>query len=143
MSGYEVSDDRGRLDRDVVHRYLSDESYWARGRAREETERAIDNSLCIGVYAEDGAQAGFARVITDSATFAWLCDLFVLPVHRGNGLGKQLVEAALGHPDLVTVRRWMLATADAHGLYRRYGFSEIDDRYMLADSAARAGGAQT
>ena len=124
MPRYEISTDRARLDIDLVHRFLAQESYWAKGRDRPIVERSIENSMPFGAYL-DGRQVGFARVVTDRATFAWLADVFVLPEHRGHGLGKQLVEAALGHPDLAGLGRWLLGTADAHELYRRYGFSEI------------------
>lgn len=115
-----ISDDPGRLEVEVIHRYLSQESYWAQGRSREVVERSIANSLCLGVY-EDGRQVGFARVVTDYATFAWLCDVFVLESGRGHGLGKWLVECVVSHPKLQGLRRVLLATRDAHGLYRDYG----------------------
>ena len=136
----EISTDRARLDRDLIHRYLSEESYWARGRSREEIERAIEHSIPFGVYDPD-RQVGFARAVTDRATFAWLADVFVLPSHRGQGIGKRLVETVLEHPELRPMRRWMLATADAHGLYRRFGFEELrgPERFMAIESAADAG----
>jgi GNAT superfamily N-acetyltransferase len=135
----EISTDRSRLDLDLIHRYLSEESYWARGRSREATARAIEHSIPFGVY-DRGRQVGFARVVTDRATFAWLADVFVLPSHRGQGVGKRLVEAVLEHPELRAVRRWLLATADAHGLYRRFGFDELhgSQRFMAIESAADA-----
>ena len=122
--GYTISDDRARLDVDVIHGFLGGESYWARGRSRELIVRSIENSLPFGVYRADGRQVGFARVVTDRATFAWLADVFVLPEERGRGLSKWLVECALAHPELQGLRRWLLATRDAQGLYRRYGFIE-------------------
>ena len=125
MSAYEISDDPALLDRDAVHRWLSGESYWARGRAREVTERAIAGSVVLGAYARDGTQAAFARVVTDRATFAWLCDVFVDAAHRGRGLGTRIVAAALEHPELQGLR-WVLATADAHGLYERFGFQPVE-----------------
>lgn len=121
VEGYEVSTDRQRLDLDAVHAFLVT-AYWSPGLPRPLMERAIANSMCFGVYAADGSQAGFARVVTDSTHFAYLADVFVLPQHRGRGLGAWLVEAILTHPDLQTVRRWSLGTADAHGLYARFGF---------------------
>ena len=130
--GYEVSTDKARLDVDVIHRWLSEESYWAQGRARETVERSIAHSLCFGVH-RGAEMAGFARVVTDFATFAWLCDVFVLPGHRGRGLGKLIVEAVVGHPDLRGLRRIVLATKDAHELYRRHGgFVELPmpERWM-------------
>lgn len=130
--GYTISDDPARLDLDVVHRYLSSDSYWARGLPREILERSVTGSLCFGIYlAKDdagggaGEQVGFARVVTDRATFAWLADVFVLPAHRGRGLSKRLLETILAHPDLQGLRRFLLATADAHGLYRQFGWKEL------------------
>jgi GNAT superfamily N-acetyltransferase len=124
MPGYEISTDRARLDIDLIHRFLSEESYWAKGRERAIVERSIANSIPFGLYL-DGRQVGFARVVTDTVTFAWLADVFVLPEHRGSGLGKRLVEAVLAQPELAHLKRWMLGTGDAHELYRRYGFREI------------------
>lgn len=127
----EISTDPERLDRDLIHRFLSESSYWASGIPRDLVERSIDNSLCFGAY--DGrAQAGFARVITDYATFAYLADVFVLPSHRGQGIGRQLVEAARNHPDLQRIRRWHLVTADAHALYASAGFRPLEnpERHM-------------
>jgi GNAT superfamily N-acetyltransferase len=124
-NGYSLSDDPSRVDRAAVHRYIHDESYWAKGRPREVTDRAIDNSLVFGAYTASGTQAAFARVVTDSATHAWLCDVFVLPEHRGHGLARALVRAALEHPDLATVRRVLLATLDAHGVYAPLDFTPL------------------
>jgi GNAT superfamily N-acetyltransferase len=121
--GYTVSTDPGRLDLGVVHRFLED-SYWARGISPEVVERSVEHSLVFGVYRGD-EQVGFARVVTDRATFAYLADVFVLEEHRGRGLGGWLMEVVLSHPELQGLRRWMLATADAHGLYRGYGFREL------------------
>lgn len=115
------------MDVDAVHRYLSEEAYWSLGRSRETVERSLAGSVVIGAYAADETQAGFARVVTDRATFAWLCDVFVLPGHRGHGLGKRLVAAALSHPAVAGVGRVMLKTNDAHGLYAPYGFTPVDD----------------
>lgn len=125
--GYEISCDPARLDLDVVHGFLSREAYWSPGVSRDVVSRAIDGSLCFGLFAPDGAQAGFARVVTDRATFAWLADVFVLAEHRGRGLGVWLVEAVLAHADLRAVRRITLATSDAHALYERFGFEPPPD----------------
>jgi ribosomal protein S18 acetylase RimI-like enzyme len=122
---YEISSEPGRLDLDAIHAYLT-RSYWSPGIPRGIVERAVRNSLCFGVYrCATGAQAGFTRVVTDHATFAYLCDVFVLEDHRGQGLGKAMMRAALAHPALAGARRVMLATRDAHGLYRQYGFTDV------------------
>jgi GNAT superfamily N-acetyltransferase len=126
-AGYTISDDKSRLDIDLVHRWLSEDSYWAAGRPRAVMERSIAHALCFGAYAPDGAQAGFAKVVTDYAISASLNDVFVLPAHRGHGLGEALVRAALAHPSLTWVRRWNLRTRDAHGLYARFGFVPVQD----------------
>jgi GNAT superfamily N-acetyltransferase len=121
--GYTVSTEKDRLDRGVIHEFLRN-SYWAKGIPRELVDRSIENSLCFGLY--DGERlVGFARVISDYATFAYLSDVFVLESHRGKGLGTWFMETLLAHPDLQNLRRWMLATADAHGLYRKVGFSGL------------------
>jgi GNAT superfamily N-acetyltransferase len=128
----EVSDSRARMDLDVIHAFLSQESYWAKNVPRETVQRALDHSRCFGAF--DGeAQVGFARVITDYATFAYLADVFVLPSHRGKGIGKQLMAAIIGHPDLRGLRRWHLVTRDAHALYAQFGFTPIDtpERHMM------------
>ena len=121
--GYLISTDASMLDLEVVHGYLS-RSYWAAGVSEDVVRRSIENSLCFGVYRGE-EQAGFARVVTDHATFAYLADVFVLDEHRGQGIGKWLLEVILSHPDLQGLRRWMLATRDAHDLYRRYAFTEL------------------
>ena len=120
---FTISDDRARLDRAAVHRFL-DGSYWAKGIPREVVDRSIDHSLSFGVY--DGeAQVGFARVVTDFATYAYVADVFVLESHRGRGLARWLMETILSHPDLQGIRRWNLVTRDAHELYRRVGFRDV------------------
>jgi len=118
-----VTTDPTRVDKDVVYGFLS-RSYWAKGIPRPVLERAIANSLCFSVFDGD-AQVGFARVATDRATFAYLADVFVLPSHRGRGLSKLLMETIVAHPDLQGLRRWVLVTQDAHGLYARYGFKPL------------------
>jgi N-acetylglutamate synthase-like GNAT family acetyltransferase len=123
----EISTDPQRLDVDRVHRWLSEESYWARGRPREVTERAIAGSLCFGAYDDDGAQIGFARVITDGATFGYLADVFIAAEARRAGVGKSIVRAILGHPSVLGLRKLTLATEDAHGLYAQFGFGPLDD----------------
>ena len=124
--GFRISTDPARLDLGVIHGFLSG-SYWARGIPREVVERSIRGSLCFGVYEEGGPQVGFARVITDRATFAYLADVFVLESHRGRGLSKWLLERILAHPDLQGLRRFLLGTKDAHGLYARFGFAPPKD----------------
>jgi GNAT superfamily N-acetyltransferase len=121
MEGYTISTDASLVDIEAVHGYLSGQSYWATGRSLETVRRSIEHSLCFGVYDATGGQAGFARVITDYATFGWLCDLFILDAHKGRGLGKWLVQTIVAHPDLTSVKRIQLATRDAHELYSRYG----------------------
>jgi GNAT superfamily N-acetyltransferase len=130
--GYTISDDPARVDVDAVHRYLSEESYWAPGVPRDVVERSIAGSLPLGLYAPDGSLAGFARAVTDRAVFAYVADVFVLDPHRGRGLGIWLMEVLIGHPELQGLRRWVLYTEDAHGLYERFGFGEsrMPDRYM-------------
>jgi GNAT superfamily N-acetyltransferase len=123
---FSISTDPARLDRPLIHEYLSGSSYWAAGIPREIVERSIESALCFGLY-EGASQVGFARVVTDRATFAYLADVFVLETHRGRGLGVWLMEAIRAHPDLQGLRRWILMTRDAHGLYEKFGFREIED----------------
>lgn len=123
MNTYDISTDSGRLQLDAIHDYLA-RSYWSPGIAKAVVARAIANSLCFGVYLED-QQVGFARVITDRATFAYLADVYVLEAHRGQGLSKRLVETIQAHPELQGLRRFLLATADAHGLYAPFGFRPL------------------
>ncbi len=133
---YEIDTDPARLDLDVTYKFLSEEAYWSPGVSREIVEKAIANSMVFGAY-RDGAQVGLARVVTDRATFAWICDVFVLPEHRGHGLGKWLMECITSHPELRDLRRLMLATRDAHGLYAQYGFTALEDptRFMIRRKA--------
>jgi GNAT superfamily N-acetyltransferase len=130
MAGHEwrrerhwITTDPDEIDLDVVHDFLTN-SYWAQGITRERVARSIEGSIAFGLF-EDGQQVGFARVITDRATFAWLADVFILPPARGEGLGVWLVESILSHPDLQGLRRWSLSTRDAHSLYSRFGFTRI------------------
>lgn len=129
---YTISTDPARLDLDVIHAFLDRDSYWAQGVTRERVARSIERSLPFGLYDAAGAQAGFARVVTDYTIFAWMCDVFVLPPHRGRGLGVWLVETVLSHPELQSLRQWLLGTEDAHELYARFGFEPPDDprRYL-------------
>jgi GNAT superfamily N-acetyltransferase len=131
-SGIEISTDRSRFDLDVIHGYLS-RSYWSPGIPRETVERAIAGSLCFGAF--DGQrQIGFARVITDRSTFAYLADVFVLEEFQGRGIASKIMEAVVGHPELQNLRRWTLVTRDAHRLYEKFGFRPLayPDRHMEA-----------
>ena len=126
-----ISTDRELLQIDVIHEFLSKESYWAIERTREQTLTAIENSLCFGVYA--GAdQIGFARVVSDYATFAYIGDVFILEAFRGQNASKKLMQTIIEHPDLQNLRRWILATKDAHTLYGQFGFSALKfpERWM-------------
>lgn len=124
--GYELDDDRSRLDVDAIHAYIGGESYWAKGRTRATMVAAIDGARrVIGLYAPDGAQAGFCRVVSDGATFAYLADVFVLAEHRGRGLGVELVREAV-ETEPWRGMKWFLGTQDAHSLYRRFGFTPPD-----------------
>ena len=123
MHAYEISDDKARLDTDLIHGFLKG-SYWSPGVPRAIVERAIRESLCFGVY-RGAEQVGFARVVTDKATVAYLGDVFILDAHRGQGLSKRLMAMIAAHPDLQGLRRFMLATKDAHGLYEQFGFRAL------------------
>jgi GNAT superfamily N-acetyltransferase len=119
-----VSDDKALLDMDMIHRFLSEESTWALGIPLEVVKKSVDHSICFGAY-EDGKQIGFARVVTDRATFAYLADVFTVASHRGRGISRRLVEAVLMHPDLQNLRRFNLATTSAGGLYAKYGWMPL------------------
>jgi GNAT superfamily N-acetyltransferase len=123
---YSISTDKDRLNVKLVHDFLSNTSYWAKDRSFEIVRRSLENSHNFGLYKDD-LQIGFARVVTDYATFAWLADVFILGEHRGQGLATWLMEVIISHPDLQGLRRWLLATRDAHELYRRVGFTELKD----------------
>jgi GNAT superfamily N-acetyltransferase len=126
-----ISTDRTRLDLDAIHGFLTN-CYWAKGIPREVVARSIEQSLCFGVYDGSGAQVAFARVISDFATIAYVGDVFVLDTHRGRGLGKWLMESITHHPALQNLRRWILTTRDAHGLYAQVGFTPVQspERFM-------------
>ena len=130
MNKYEISSEVSRLDVDTIHAFLA-ASYWSPGIPRRVVERAIANSLCFGAYV-DRKQVAFARMVTDKATFAYLADVFVLPEHRGKGVSRLMMDAIVRHPDLQGLRRMLLATRDAHGLYSKYGFKPLaaPDRLM-------------
>ena len=126
-----ISTDRSRLDIDAIQLFLENDSYWARTRTPEQTRTAIENSICFGVYHDD-RQIGFARVVSDRATFAYLGDVYVIGEYRGRGLSKWLMEVIVAHPQLQGLRRWVLATRDAHMLYEKFGFHELvhPERWM-------------
>ena len=130
---YRFTTDRADVDRAAVHRWLSERSYWARGRSRATQDAAIDGSLCFGVVERaSGRQVAFARVVTDGATFAWLCDVFVDEEHRGGGVGVALVAGTVAHLEALGLPRVVLATADAHGLYEKYGFERTRPGMYMA-----------
>jgi GNAT superfamily N-acetyltransferase len=121
---YTISTDNERLDLAIIHDFISNHSYWGRGRRIKTVQRSLDHSLNFGIFKKD-QQVGFARVVTDFATFAWIADVFILEEHRGQGLAKWLMKSILSHPELQGFRRWVLATRDAHELYRKFGFREL------------------
>jgi N-acetylglutamate synthase-like GNAT family acetyltransferase len=123
MGRFLISTDRSKLDVDMIHRFLA-RSYWAEGIPRETVVRSIENSVCFGVY-DNARQIGFARVISDFATYAYLADVFILEPYRERGLGKELMASIMAHPDLQGLRRWSLGTRDAQGLYAQFGFKPI------------------
>ena len=123
---YSISTDKSRLDLTVIHQFLSQESYWAKNMPITLVQKSIDNSICFGLYAGE-QQVGFARVVTDYTTIAYLADVFVLNEHRGRGLAKRLVQSIIDSPDLQGLRRWILVTKDAHTLYEQFGFDCPDD----------------
>ncbi|SFK43947.1 GNAT family N-acetyltransferase [Cellulomonas sp. KH9] len=130
---YRFTSDRADVDRATVHRWLSERSYWARGRTRAVQDAAIDGSLCFGVLERaSGRQVAFARVVTDGAAFAWLCDVFVDEAERGQGIGTALVAGTVAHLEAMDLPRVVLATADAHGLYQRFGFAPVEPGTYLA-----------
>jgi predicted acetyltransferase len=133
---YTISTDKSRLDVAMIHRYLSEESYWAKGIPRVLVERAIENSICFGAYDGD-RQIGFARVVTDRVVFAYVGDVFVLDSYRGRGVSKQIMQAIRDHPDLRRLRRWHLLTRDAHGLYKQFGFQELEKPEMHMEIRAK------
>ena len=131
MENFEISTDRSKLDIDMIHKFLIEDSYWAQTRTFEQTKTAIENSICFGVYLND-RQVGFARVVSDRATFAYLGDVFILDEFRGRGLSKRLMQTIVSHPELQGLRRWLLATKDAHGLYEQFEFAplRLPERWM-------------
>ena len=130
--GYEISTDKERLDIDVVFHFLSEESYWSSGIPKDVVKRSIENSLCFGVYHGE-TQVGFARIVTDLATFALVADVFIVESHRGKGLSKWLMHEIMEHPDLQGLRRLLLLTSDAHSLYAQFGFTAIDNAWRFME----------
>ncbi|KLK95052.1 hypothetical protein AA309_00190 [Microvirga vignae] len=131
MSGWSISNTLSPDEIDTAYGWISTESYWAKGLPRAFFERSVANSLCFALRDAAGDLRGFARVVTDRATFAYLCDVFVCASTRGQGAGKVLMSAIMEHPELQSLRRWMLATRDAHGLYAQYGFSPLENPERL------------
>ena len=129
---YSISTDKSKLNVEAIHDYLCHKSYWAKGRSLENVKKSIENSMCFGLYDSKNNMLGFARVITDHVVFAYLMDLFIFEQHQGNGLGTKLTKHIIEKPEL-QVRLWFLGTADAHGLYNKFGFSSLDnpDRFMF------------
>jgi N-acetylglutamate synthase-like GNAT family acetyltransferase len=131
---YKITNNKKEMDIDAIHDYLT-RSYWAKNVPKSVVTKAVENSLCFGLFAitanKNGKQVGFARLITDSATFAYLADVYILEEHRGKGLSKQLMEMIVKHPQLQGLRRIMLATRDAHGLYKQYGFTPLTEQTMF------------
>ena len=125
ISGYKFSSDTNEMDVSVIHGYIS-RSYWAKNIPLPTMKKAIDNSLCFGVFTDSGEQVAFARMVTDSATFAYLADVFVLEEHRGRGISKWIMKNIIEHPNLQGIRRMALATSDAHGLYKEFGFKALN-----------------
>jgi GNAT superfamily N-acetyltransferase len=121
-----ISDDKSKLDIQVIHRYLSERSYWGKGRTLETVHISIKNSKCFGMYDQYEKLVGFARVVTDHAIFAYIMDVFILEEHRGQGLGKRLIEYIMNFPELKNIKRWQLVTDDAHKLYQKYGFKALE-----------------
>lgn len=125
-NAFSISTDKSKLDIDSIHEFLSTKAYWCLNIPKSTVQKAIDNSLCFGVY-ENDKQVGFARVITDFSTIAYLGDVYVLEEYRGKGLSKWLIETIMSHPNLQGLRRWILLTGDAHELYRQFGWTDIAD----------------
>ncbi len=130
VNEYEISTDRKRLDLAMIHDFLANRSYWAAGIPFPVMKKSIENALCFGIY-HQGKQVGFARVVTDYATTAYVGDVFIIEPYRGRGLGKRLVKAVIDHPELEGLRLWFLGTKDAHELYRKYGFKKVAETTLM------------
>lgn len=124
---FEIIQGQERLNPEFIHDYLSNVAYWSKGRSIEVVQKSIENSICFGAYLESGVQIGFARVVSDRAVFAWLMDVFVIDEYKGRGVGKALMDTMFSYPDLIGLKRWGLCTLDAHVLYKKYGFRELEN----------------
>lgn len=133
---YAVSTDPSRLDLRLIHKFLAQDAYWSRGIKFEVFLKSVENSLCFGLYHRE-TQIGFARIISDYATFAYLADVFVVEGYRRRGLGKWLIECIINYPALKGLRRWMLVTRDAHGLYQQFGFQEISQPEFFMEATGK------
>ena len=133
LNEFFISTDKSKLDLGVIEDFLANKSYWAKGRSRVTIEKAIQNSLCFGVYSDSQEQVGFARVVSDFAVFAWVMDLFILEEYRNKGLSQLLMAEILAYPELQGLQRWGLATEDAHGLYEKYGFRMLSKPEMMME----------
>ena len=128
LGNYSITTDRSKLDLDLIHQFLSEQAYWALGRSKDIVAKSIEHSMCFGIYTPEGSQVGFARIVTDLSTFAWICDLFILEPHRGQGLGKWLIRIIVDFFESKQLKRQLLATRDAHRLYTDYGgFVQLDN----------------
>jgi GNAT superfamily N-acetyltransferase len=135
-AGIAISTDLARFELDRIHHWLTTEAYWSKGRPRDVFDRAIAHSTCFGAFMPSGEQAGFARIVSDHATFAYLCDVFVFPKFRGRGISKAMMDAIMTHPCAQGVRRFMLVTTDASGLYARYGFTPLTEAGRMMEKVA-------
>ena len=131
QNGFVLTTGKHKMDAELIHQFLTNESYWSKGITLEKVKRSMEHSLCFGIFYED-KQVGFARVITDYVRMAYIADVFILPAYRGKGLGKWLMKNILSHPDLQEIKRWLLGTADAHELYKKFGFTALahPERFM-------------
>ena len=135
-TSFHISTDKTLFDVDMIYDFLANRSYWAKGRSRETVEKSIAGSMCFGVFDAENKQAGFARVVSDYAVFAWLLDVFILEDHRGKGLGKMLLTAIMSHEGLQGLKRWGLGTMDAHGLYEKFGFKLLSSPERMMELIA-------
>lgn len=132
-----ISTDKSKLDIAMIGDFLLNRSYWAKERSFEAIEKSVQNSLCFGVYTNGNVQVGFARVVTDYAVFAWIMDVFILEEYRKEGLGKLLMAEIMAHPELQSLQRWGLGTRDAHGLYKKFGFTSLSKPEIMMEKTNR------